>query len=643
MRLEKGMFVRFADPLPDELFYSAIARSGDRSRYPSKTALVQEIFNVKSLTAVIDLPTHLDDFVQSLPTGHSYTSDILIDKHTLLPFYGPFLPKERLEYLRKDMHGNGGVHSRAALLKSSIPPLQWLRFCPACFEEDRKQFGVGYWHRIHQLPGIKVCPQHKVFLEDSTAKARNRSHPSEFISAEKAIRNVHPEYIDVNRPTHTFLLNNSLQASWLLNQDNLSSDINDLHNRYQVLLIRQGYRNYRGFLDMSELLRAFKNYYPEEFLEFLHCELDGHIGNWIFRVVRSKKAQHPILHILLMNFLGCNAEEFFKVPTKYAPFGGGPWPCLNSTCEYYQQLRIKNYILKINPKSKRPVGVFICECGFKYCRNDPENCEPHTMKISKIISYGHVWEAKLKELWLDRNFSLNQIAQQLNVSTTTLRNHAIKLKLMFPRFRGRNKGMLSYSVKRKWIPSPALVDKQRIQWLTALNENPTSGLSIIRYKTRRLYTWLLAHDGDWLNKHLPAEVIEKIEPQTTTNWEELDAQLAVKIREAGVNLRSIPGSPQRIKRDTIGRYIDQKTAIRKEIHRLPLTAKALAEVVETPIMFVLRRLNWAAELFIHDKIIPTRKQLIRQANIWSYENLPEVKEAIEKTLHMLHELAVEQK
>jgi len=35
-----------------------------------------------------------------------------------------------------------------------------LRFCPSCREHDLRQFGMSYWHRLHQLPIVFFCPHH---------------------------------------------------------------------------------------------------------------------------------------------------------------------------------------------------------------------------------------------------------------------------------------------------------------------------------------------------------------------------------------------------------------------------------------------------------------------------------------------------
>src|SRR5712692_4821733 len=104
----------FPDPHPDELFYSICARFKDKMNYPSDTIVLLELFGNKNIKAVVDLPSHLDKLVYALPPEAGYTSDYFINNHTLLPYYGGFLPSERVKNLRDDMRSDRGsaVHMR---------------------------------------------------------------------------------------------------------------------------------------------------------------------------------------------------------------------------------------------------------------------------------------------------------------------------------------------------------------------------------------------------------------------------------------------------------------------------------------------------------------------------------------------------
>jgi hypothetical protein len=99
----------FPDLYPDELLYSVCARFCNWTQYPDKKSVVRELFGTPNALAVIDLPTHLGSFMAALPPGNRYSAERLIDDHTLLPFYSPFHPTERIERLREDMQGNSKV------------------------------------------------------------------------------------------------------------------------------------------------------------------------------------------------------------------------------------------------------------------------------------------------------------------------------------------------------------------------------------------------------------------------------------------------------------------------------------------------------------------------------------------------------
>ncbi len=46
------------------------------------------------------------------------------------------------------------------------------RYCPECRSRELDTLGVAYWHRIHQIPIVLLCPEHHVPLCDAPASAR---------------------------------------------------------------------------------------------------------------------------------------------------------------------------------------------------------------------------------------------------------------------------------------------------------------------------------------------------------------------------------------------------------------------------------------------------------------------------------------
>jgi len=261
------MIAYFPPAYPDELLYSICARCFDRVGYRSKQALVQELFGTRTILACIELPSHLDTLIAALPAGHHYTADQLIDDHTLLPFYGPFLPPARLYRIRQHMRGNKGpmIHTRAGIMASRVPLPRWLRFCPLCLQEDQKEFGECYWHRIHQVPGVEVCPIHKVYLQKSTIPAQDRETRYEFVSAKRATRQMVWQSPVSVAPRHEVLLSLALDALWLLSERHLSQGPHFLYRRYSQLLADLDLATYKGRVLISELQQKFRSCYSPAF------------------------------------------------------------------------------------------------------------------------------------------------------------------------------------------------------------------------------------------------------------------------------------------------------------------------------------------------------------------------------------------
>jgi hypothetical protein len=162
----------FPDPYPDELLYSLCARYSDRVRYPDHRMVMVELFGSPKVTVAIDLPSHLGHLGAFLSPHSYYTLDNLINNHTLLPYLKHFFDCTSLERIRAGMLGTARqiVHYRSRFMKPRTTSSAYLRSCPVCIEEDINVFGSSYWHRIHQVPGVEVCPTHALFLEKSNVK-----------------------------------------------------------------------------------------------------------------------------------------------------------------------------------------------------------------------------------------------------------------------------------------------------------------------------------------------------------------------------------------------------------------------------------------------------------------------------------------
>ncbi len=319
----------FLNPFPDEILYSVWARYSDRVQYSHKASILKELFGNRELKPIIDLPCYLKYFVDNLPPGHSYSIDYFIDHHTLLPFYGPFLPPERLSRIREQMITGevSALHRHAGIGTSTIEPPFWIRYCPLCVKEDKTNFGESYWHRLHQVPGVEICPTHKIFLENSTIRARSGFNIKGIFSAESTITST-TQRIATSSPFYQALMDIATDARYFLEHLHTPQGTYFLCQQYRALLAQRGFITPRGSVRLKEFLKAFTDYYSQELLALLQCDikLTGDLHNvWLARMMysgqsnQSKAVHHPLYHILTIRFLSSSAETFFLSNFRHHP------------------------------------------------------------------------------------------------------------------------------------------------------------------------------------------------------------------------------------------------------------------------------------------------------------------------------------
>jgi len=67
-------------------------------------------------------------------------------------------------FLNNDDSRHAGIYTEPKLTGAqSLLPKSWC-WCICCVEEDEEKYGVSYYHRDHQLPGVFHCDKHKIGL-----------------------------------------------------------------------------------------------------------------------------------------------------------------------------------------------------------------------------------------------------------------------------------------------------------------------------------------------------------------------------------------------------------------------------------------------------------------------------------------------
>ena len=254
---------------PDELVFSFCSRYHQRMSYRSRESTGRDLFENAMTKPAIDFPSRLEQLAQGYVFNNWITVDRLIDCHTLLPFYQPFVPADRISQIRTDMKAprGGAVHARIGVLTNRVRD-QNLRFCPSCVRKDRATFGETYWHRLHQLPGIDVCPKHRVFLENTTGHPCPSSRKNTFVTAEQSITNIQARKLDESNPDHKAYLKLANDARWLLDHPNFTENhsIQELYSRW---FYARDLSWYSGRVKVTFLCGQIQNHYSATLLNRL--------------------------------------------------------------------------------------------------------------------------------------------------------------------------------------------------------------------------------------------------------------------------------------------------------------------------------------------------------------------------------------
>ncbi len=584
----------FTDPFPGEILYSAAARYHYLAKNKKTSTTVRDWFGEESYRVVVDFPSHLNHLIFALPKGHLYTTDILIENHTLFPFYAPFLPAGRTdkirEYMRSSIRG-GAVYPSLGLLTSKIT-LNALRYCPSCAQEDREQYGEAYWHCIHQIPGVTVCAKHLLFLNDGCMHPREIEDRNEhLVRAEEAINLSLLQPLNLTNPDHQVHFRIAQDVEWLSKNDLGNLTLGDFNARYRYALFNLRLLTFGGTLSLTKIKEKFVKAFSAELLKETACQVYGKF-TWIDRLFNEPEAgQHLVRHLLFIQFCNRSLEDFIELPTEVKPFGDSPFPCLNPAAEHFRQSVIEKVIIKNKQKSNTEIlGTFYCDCGFVYRKFGRDEEGKRRFEFDRVVQFGEVWDDTLKKVFKQSEPNLNEeeAAKNLGVVKRTLSRQIARLCLTdkYDSLKPKRVGNVRMSYKEIEARCPAFRDA----WLKMRKENPELSRSKLRRVNEPVHAWLYKNDKIWLFENYP-EIKKNRVRCNLVDWKKRDEEAALKIKELADELKSRSGRPVFVSK----RILSRKLKIANLIHYpklVPKTTEALETHSETFEGYAFRRIEW---------------------------------------------------
>jgi hypothetical protein len=496
----------------EEPFFSAITRYAEAMRFPDVYVLNKSLYDGFAERPAGEFPGYLEAFVSRLPPGHPYTVEGLLWDHTPLPYIYPFYPRSQVRRAIADMRTQPVSKSGDGMFaRPRFDPQTPLRFCRRCVEFDRAtSHGVPYWRRVHQLPGVMACPDHRVPLclsevgpvwvlpSDPYHKYYNRG-----ISSLAAVLDQKDEWEPV--PLEGRALDVALEVAddslWLLQHAQTADQLATVMERHRLHLGAAGFLNARGRVRRRDLGAAIVarmgDVLGESSTDPTHVQyvyrwhfgsMWGGIGNPVL----------PVYHILQFRTAGVSAAEFFAGPPpsvvrRTPSVGVLLGPCRNVVCEARGQPP---------PFSPRPVPQIVLvacpRCGYTYARRSDRPGRPRW----RVLRLGSRWSVRFRAL-VRANVPLPELVRELGVGEMRLMHEGFRLNAWSRRWPREIRAALvaersaSY---RKLRGLPYGLRNLRRRWKNAVARG--SGLQGVIAEEARAFRLLLKYDAEWLGEHL---------------------------------------------------------------------------------------------------------------------------------------------
>lgn len=568
---------------------------------------LDDLFGYAFTPVAVDLPKRLIDLYLRLPEGTLNTPDRIIQENTLFPLYKAFLTKERTSLIIQAMKESKKSFSIRTLVGGQyghIKTPNFLRYCPLCLKVDKELYGEPYWHRIHQVPGVRVCPDHQVWLVESNVPYSVSQNNRALIALDsEQVKGFHEISASVEHYSHYLAISQSVH--WLLKNEVPILGLQELTNRYKSILQLRGFANQNGRVKQRELAEAFLDFYGCNLLEENNSMIEPcAIKNWLRKIIWDcKQITHPLRHIIFIRFLGLTLENLFRNEEfGFYPFGQGPWRCLNPAASHFNQLVVED--CKISRYRGRTVGFFTCSCGFTYSRYETDLKGQDGLRLRRRKTYGSLWEKELLRLATEEKMSQRKISKRLNVSRKTVK---IQLKKLL--------NMQSSQISRQVQPKIGRIEKYRVKLIDLIRSNPDKSRSELRSMAEAEYYYLSVNDCEWLERHLPKPKLRK-QYRCRINWFRRDEELSEQVPFVVKRIKESPGKPQRISITSIGKFIGKLNMIRN-LDKLPNTKKILDEFVESKEDFGIRCVLYAAQKLKRQGEKLTKSKIMREAGFWT--------------------------
>lgn len=601
----------------DESTYSIFSRLQFDLQPPNFEVMGKMLFNKKSEVGRLNFQGSFDFLCTQLPS--SYTSEYFLFNNTIFPIYIPFINKEKISQVINYFKGDYADKVQKCLNLSLITQKrEYIRVCKKCVEEDLKIYGEPYYRRQHEIELNRMCAKHRIpLLEYTIFPYKIPSRYNDFytvLDGAKELKipdNFKSKFLDI-----------ADDISYIFDANLTGWNVDITKDKICNMMMNKGYVSINGLTYQKNFSENFKEYYTEEFLNYIDYNFDiDENDSWLrHATTRKKTIADPVKYLLVIKYLFGSFKNFHEYKDSYSIFNTKPYPCLNKVCPNYNKLVINDYSLCNS--HNHPLATFKCEyCGFTYSRRGPDKDYNDIYIRTYVKDYGHIWIEKLEE-YSSQGYSLRKMCNLLGCSSTgTIKSYLNKIKFDKISINNVINETDNMSIFSTFDSDLFLVEEYKAMFLKILDENPKmNSLSIFR-KYPSAYKMVSRHDRNWIKNNLLKKEVPKLSGNNRLQnyWKDKDEFL---YKELVKNLKRIKSKQELYKRITISllqKYIGYYN-LRQNKRNLPKCFKLITLECETIPDYQKRRINFVIKEMADNSAKITIAKVLRNVGLRNTTN-----------------------
>lgn len=477
-------------PFEGETLYSWCARYHRLNGGNNPRATSRRLFGHPKAGLRPELPFHLGKFQHNTKhyLGHLY--DVLVQR-TVLGFYRPFLSPRGIAEIYLHLTNGNSVAARAllGLSKDGLASRSLLRFCPECAKEQFAAHAVSWWRTEHLWPSIVICQKHGGLLTQTKDELLNRTSADFHLVHELDTSWLRPSAL-ASTDQLQLLAGIAAWTTTLVSQNEHQLNETALRITYLLQAKNRGWLALDGSLRLKALQDSFLSQCAnlETIPAFNFVKgADGANGGFLGSLFRQHPGRrHPSKHIVLMNFLFNEPNEFFSTYTKVEKTLSDEGIQSAQRLVTDSSRKLINLIEQAGHSVSSAAGALDIPA---------EEALAHLSRRNEVVRarrphiVGTPRENQLREM-LREGLARTEIAESLSLRPAFIKDYLARHP----------------ELKAQWEAAFTAKEtaRHRAQLLSTLNTHPGLPIKAIRRLPKNGFQWLYNNDPEWLRGILPA-------------------------------------------------------------------------------------------------------------------------------------------